>query len=229
MDAAGTTSPASPPPTRVTWSDGVVELRDERVFGPGGESLCDRFLGAGPGVEGVRSVSLDRAQATAAIRHDAGPRGLPRLLERLSAAIRDGVSSGLEPGAAASDPGGDLHHPSPRIAVDDLRGPVRPARPAPAPPRRAPPGPRPRPGGRTTPGRAARRDPGDGRHLDVEPADPLRPGGPSALRVSCGSSRMSSTTRAGGAPRSPSRLGPGSAWRTRPWASRRRASSPSRP
>ena len=97
MDTVGTTSPASPPPTCITWSDGVVVLRDERIFGPGGECLRDRFLARALGVEGVRSVSLDRAQATAAIRHDAGPRGLPRLLERLSAAIRDGAPSDSSP------------------------------------------------------------------------------------------------------------------------------------
>ncbi len=93
MDATGTTLPDSPPPTRITWSDGVVELRDDRVLGPGGESLRDRFLARVLGVEGVRSVSLDRTRATASIRHDASPRGLPRLLERLSAAIRDDASS----------------------------------------------------------------------------------------------------------------------------------------
>jgi cation transport ATPase len=97
MNAAGTTSPTPPPPTGITWSDGVVVLRDERVFGPGGEGLRDRFLARVLGVEGVRCVSLDRARATAAIRHDAGPRGLPRLLERLSAAIRDGGPSDLRP------------------------------------------------------------------------------------------------------------------------------------
>ena len=40
---------------------------------------------------------LDREQATATIRHDAGWRGSPRLLQRLSTAIRDEVSSDSSP------------------------------------------------------------------------------------------------------------------------------------
>ncbi|MGP0062216.1 MAG: hypothetical protein ACLQGP_01270 [Isosphaeraceae bacterium] len=45
----------------------------------------------------MRGVSLDREQATATIRHDATPRGSAQLLQRLSAAIRDGESSGSIP------------------------------------------------------------------------------------------------------------------------------------
>jgi Cu2+-exporting ATPase len=92
MDTVRTTSPASPLPARISWSDEVVELRDERVFGPGGERLCERFLGRALSVEGVCSISLDRMRATATIRHDVGTRGLGQLLERLSAAIRDRVA-----------------------------------------------------------------------------------------------------------------------------------------
>ena len=88
---APTTSPASSPPARVTYSNGVVFVRDQRVFGPGGERPCERFIGRVLSVEGVRSVSLDRAQATVAIRHGVGPRGLRRLLKRLGDVIRTGA------------------------------------------------------------------------------------------------------------------------------------------
>ena len=97
MEADGTTQPESSPETRVTCTPGLIELRDERVFGPGGESLRDRFLARVLSVEGIRSVRLDRSQATASIRHDAGPRGDAQLFEELSAAIRAGDPSGPAP------------------------------------------------------------------------------------------------------------------------------------
>jgi cation transport ATPase len=93
MDTSRTTSSAPTSSTHVTWSDRVVVLRDEPIFGPASERLCERFLGRALSVEGVRSISVNRAQATAVIRHDAGPHGLAGFLERLSQAIRDGVPS----------------------------------------------------------------------------------------------------------------------------------------
>ena len=43
MNAAGTPSP----PHRITWSDGVVELRDQRVLGPGVGIPARSLPGAG--------------------------------------------------------------------------------------------------------------------------------------------------------------------------------------
>ena len=80
---------SSEPMNLITWSDSNVELRDNRIFGPGGEVFRDRFLSRALGVKGVHSVTIDRSQARAMIRHDAGPRGLQSLLERLSIAIRN--------------------------------------------------------------------------------------------------------------------------------------------
>ena len=91
MDTPPRTSSAPTSSTHVTWSGGVVVLRDEQIFGPGEERLSERFLGRALSVEGVRSISLDRGQATAIIRHTAGPRDLAGFLERLSHAVRSGV------------------------------------------------------------------------------------------------------------------------------------------
>jgi cation transport ATPase len=72
-------------------------VRDDQVLGlgPDGDGLCERFLARVLSVEGVRSVALDRARASAAIRHDARPGELAGLLGRLAAAIRN------DPGAAS--------------------------------------------------------------------------------------------------------------------------------
>src|SRR6266478_5566176 len=90
-------APVTPPPTRVALADGVVVVCDEWLFGPGGERLCERFLGRALSVDGVRSVSLDRSQGTAVVRHGAGPRDRDRLVLMLSAAIRDDRPSGAIP------------------------------------------------------------------------------------------------------------------------------------
>jgi cation transport ATPase len=66
-------------------------VRDEQIFGPGGDHLCERFLARVLSVEGVCSVSLDRLQATAVIRHEAGTRERVGFLERLATAIRNEV------------------------------------------------------------------------------------------------------------------------------------------
>ncbi len=93
MNARETTAPASLP-AQVTLSKGRVLVRDQEVFGPGAEGLCERFVASVLRLEGVRSVSLDRAQATATVRHDCGPRSLGQLLDRLSDAIRNHADPG---------------------------------------------------------------------------------------------------------------------------------------
>ncbi len=97
MHRSQTTSIAPTTETQVTCADGTLVLRDEQVFGPCGDGPCERFLGRALSVQGVRSVSLDRARATAVIRYDAGPREVAPFLERLSYAIRDGVPSDIVP------------------------------------------------------------------------------------------------------------------------------------
>ncbi len=61
----------APKPTSVTWADGEVRLRDPRVFGPDAAdpSPCARFLGRVLGLDEVRGVTVDRAEATALVRH----------------------------------------------------------------------------------------------------------------------------------------------------------------
>src|SRR5262249_35741761 len=66
--------PASEPAsTGVSWSDGVVRIRDDRLFGPNGEALCDRLMERLLSVSGVRSVILDQARSTLTIRHVVSP------------------------------------------------------------------------------------------------------------------------------------------------------------
>jgi cation transport ATPase len=90
-------STAPTPPPRVSWTHGVVLLHDDRLFGPGGERACERFLGRILSVEGVRSVSLDRSKGTAAIRHQAVRGEVGRFVRELAVALRDGGGSGSFP------------------------------------------------------------------------------------------------------------------------------------
>ncbi len=96
MIPARTPATASPQ-AHVTWADGVIVVRDEQVFGPGGERLCERFLGRVLSLEEVRSVSLDRSQATATIRHDATGQAASRFLAKLSATVRANTPLGSIP------------------------------------------------------------------------------------------------------------------------------------
>jgi cation transport ATPase len=88
MTAAVTGRSEAPIADRVTWSGDAVVVRDERIFGAGRQLECERFLACVFRVETVRSVAVDRAQATASIRHKAGriPAGF---LPSLAAALRD--------------------------------------------------------------------------------------------------------------------------------------------
>jgi cation transport ATPase len=88
---------ATRPQARVTFSDRVVTIEEQRLFSPGSERPCARFVGCVLAIEGVRSVSLDRTKATLAVRHCAGARELPGLLERFSAALRGAAPAGVGP------------------------------------------------------------------------------------------------------------------------------------
>jgi cation transport ATPase len=72
----------------VRRSGDEILVRDEQLFGAGRQLECERFLACVFGVEGVRSVAVDRARATAAIQHKSG--AIPeRFLGRLAAALRE--------------------------------------------------------------------------------------------------------------------------------------------
>ena len=191
------TAPTPPPTPQVSWTYGVVLLRDDRLFGPGRERACERFLRRVLSVEGVRSVSLDRSKGTAAIRHDAGRGEVGRV--RAGARRRDPGREGLgiDTDAPPRRPGGDLHDPSPRPAVDDLRDRMGPARRTPPPPRRTPPGPRPGPAGEIAPGDRPGCPRGGRRRVVGEPRAPLRsrrrrnfPAGPAGRGGAGGQRRM---------------------------------------
>jgi cation transport ATPase len=92
MTAAAPGRAEAPNQDCVTWSGDAVVVRDERIFGAGEQLECERFLACVFHIEGVRSVAVDRARATAAIRHKAGriPGGF---LSRLAAALREGAGA----------------------------------------------------------------------------------------------------------------------------------------
>ncbi len=113
-------SPAEPSETGVSWSNGLIVLRDGRLFGPGLESLVERFLGRVFRVEGVTSVTVDRGHRTATIRHEAVAGGTAGLLRRLVAIMRgDDPGATLAPSFVRGEVRGDL--------TEYLRGPILPA------------------------------------------------------------------------------------------------------
>ena len=73
----------------VSWSEGVIRLRDKDLFG---ESLGDRcvlFLHHVFTLSEVAWVEIDRNLSTAGIHYDAGRFRLPEFLERLATALRN--------------------------------------------------------------------------------------------------------------------------------------------
>ena len=72
----------------VSWSDDVIRLHDEDLFGNRLGDLCVVFLRRIFALVEVKWVEIDRCQSTAEIRYDPGPLGLTHLLQRLAAAIR---------------------------------------------------------------------------------------------------------------------------------------------
>jgi len=81
----------------VSWSDGVIRLRDEDLFGKQLGDLCAVFLRRIFALDEVKWVEIDRDRSTAEIRYGPGPWGLTDLLQRLAAAIR----GQFQPDAAA--------------------------------------------------------------------------------------------------------------------------------
>jgi cation transport ATPase len=81
----------------VSWSAGVIRLRDEDLFGKRLGDLCVVFLRRIFALDEVKWVEIDRDRSTAEIRYHPGLSGLIDLLQRLAAAIR----GQLPPDAAA--------------------------------------------------------------------------------------------------------------------------------
>jgi cation transport ATPase len=88
MTATGVGTPSTSSQVEVSWSDGVIRLRDEDLFGKRLGDLCVVFLRRIFVVEEVKSVEIDRERSTAEIRCNPGPLGLTDLLQRLAAALR---------------------------------------------------------------------------------------------------------------------------------------------
>ena len=72
----------------VSWSEGMIRLRDEDLFARGSGDRCVIFLRHVFALSEVISVEIDCDFATASIHYDAGLLGLPEFLERLAAALR---------------------------------------------------------------------------------------------------------------------------------------------
>ena len=74
--------------TGVSWSDGMVRLRDEELFGKRLAELGADFLRHVFALVEVAWVEIDSEQFTASIGYDSGRLSLPEFLERLSAVLR---------------------------------------------------------------------------------------------------------------------------------------------
>jgi cation transport ATPase len=72
----------------VSWSDGVVQLRDDELFGTRLADLGVVFLRHVFALNEVAWMEINGEQSTAAIGYDSGRLSLPDFLERLSAALR---------------------------------------------------------------------------------------------------------------------------------------------
>ena len=88
MTASRVGKPSSSSRVGVSWSDGVIRLRDEDLFGKQLGDLCVVFLRRVFALGEVKWVEIDRDQSTAEIHYDPGRFGLTDLLQRLAAAIR---------------------------------------------------------------------------------------------------------------------------------------------
>jgi len=88
MTASRARKRSSSPQVGVSWSDGVIRLRDEDLFGRRLGDLCVVFLRRIFALDEVKWVEIDRDRSTAEIHYDPGLSGLIDLLERLAAAVR---------------------------------------------------------------------------------------------------------------------------------------------
>ena len=84
--------PRSTAPVAISWSTGVLRLRDEDLFGERLGELCVVFLRRIFALSEVKSVEIDREKFTAEIHFDNGPLKLAEHLQRLAGAIRGQTS-----------------------------------------------------------------------------------------------------------------------------------------
>jgi cation transport ATPase len=80
--------PCSSSHAGVSWSDGVIRLRDEDLFREQPGELCMTFLRRVFTLREVKWVEIDRGQSTAQIHYESGRFELSDVLQRLAAAIR---------------------------------------------------------------------------------------------------------------------------------------------
>ena len=79
-------------PVAISWSTGVLRLRDEDLFGERLGELCATFLRRIFALSEVRSVEIDRERSTAEICFDSDRSKLAEHLLRLAGAIRGQAS-----------------------------------------------------------------------------------------------------------------------------------------
>ena len=108
--------PSSSAPVGISWSDGVVRLRDEELFGERLGELCVIFLRRVFALSEVKSVEIDRDESSAEIRFDVGRLKFTDCLARLAGVIRGRFP---DDATAISDSSvlGDLSYSSGRVKV----------------------------------------------------------------------------------------------------------------
>ena len=79
---------SSSAPVVIFWSDGMVRLRDEDLFGEQLGELCAIFLRRVFALSEVKSVEIDHDEASAEIRFEVGRLKSTDCLERLAGVIR---------------------------------------------------------------------------------------------------------------------------------------------
>jgi cation transport ATPase len=81
----------------ISWSDGVVRVRDPQLFDSANRGLCRAFMERAFRLHEVRSVELDWAEGMAAVHYH--PRGLDAagILEKLAGATRGETLNGTVP------------------------------------------------------------------------------------------------------------------------------------
>jgi len=86
MNASQVENPSSPPRVSVSWSAGVIQLRDLDLFGESLGELCAAFVRHAFALVEVKWVEIDRDRSTAHVGYDHGRCALPEFLKRLATA-----------------------------------------------------------------------------------------------------------------------------------------------
>ncbi len=90
--ASGVSKFRSTAPVAVSWSTGVLRLRDEDLFGDRLGELCAVFLRRIFALSEVKSVEIDRREFTAEIRFNTERLELAEYLQRMAGAIRGEIA-----------------------------------------------------------------------------------------------------------------------------------------